>query len=473
MNLRPSGYEPIDHHYKQRVNFFYCYVYCHLYLFYAGKCRQYITMSKQNQRVRFVDKTKAGESPIISLVTQEKKGKEYHAWQVAYKLGGKRHRKQFKTQSEAESYQHQKALELKGLASDKKAKMTTLTSEQIISAENAIKSLGDSYTLEQAVQFFLSNHKAPDHKITLKDASNLYLEDCEREGTRERTIKQKQSVLLMLTNELENPYTHEVTQNKITKFLRGLRAKNGITTATRKTWNNYRNEINHFFKWAIKNDPSTNRPFTFKNPVEGITIYTSKQVAEQRQAIAITPPEKLVKRLSALRAWKDGALVKYYALAYFAGIRPDGELSKLAKREKELINLETLTIHIPANVSKTKEARQVKISENLAMWLRAYPDHPILPTNHSRLIKRTRQAWRLGHDETRHSFISYHVSLYRSIGDASLQAGNSESIVKKHYLNLRPAEEGEQFFSIVPNTKSGKAVFSELTDNQDSKFRII
>ncbi len=43
------------------------------------------------------------------------------------------------------------------------------------------------------------------------------------------------------------------------------------------------------------------------------------------------------------------------------------------------------------------------------------------------------------------------VAKFRSIGEASLQAGNSESIIRKHYLDLKTTEEAEQFFGILPN----------------------
>jgi hypothetical protein len=43
-----------------------------------------------------------------------------------------------------------------------------------------------------------------------------------------------------------------------------------------------------------------------------------------------------------------------------------------------------------------------------------------------------------------------HVAKYRSIGEAALQAGNSESIIRKHYLDLKSQAEAEQFFSILP-----------------------
>jgi hypothetical protein len=54
----------------------------------------------------------------------------------------------------------------------------------------------------------------------------------------------------------------------------------------------------------------------------------------------------------------------------------------------------------------------------------------------------------------RHTFISMHVAKYRSIGEAALQAGNSESIIRKHYLDLKSTAEAEQFFSIMPRRQS-------------------
>jgi hypothetical protein len=77
------------------------------------------------------------------------------------------------------------------------------------------------------------------------------------------------------------------------------------------------------------------------------------------------------------------------------------------------------------------------------------------------MIAATRKAHELAHDEMRHSFISYHVALHRSVGDAALQAGNSETIVKRHYLNLHPREDGAKFFSIHPLKAKGVAVIKK------------
>lgn len=61
----------------------------------------------------------------------------------------------------------------------------------------------------------------------------------------------------------------------------------------------------------------------------------------------------------------------------------------------------------------------------------------------------------------RHTFISMTVGAFRSVGDASLQAGNSEAVIRKHYLDLksvslsvvagwRSRKEADKFWLIVP-----------------------
>ena len=47
------------------------------------------------------------------------------------------------------------------------------------------------------------------------------------------------------------------------------------------------------------------------------------------------------------------------------------------------------------------------------------------------------------HNVLRHTFISMTVGAFKSVGDASLQAGNSESIIRKHYLDLKTEAEAE------------------------------
>src|SRR5665213_2951462 len=151
-----------------------------------------------------------------------------------------------------------------------------------------------------------------------------------------------------------------------------------------------------------------------------------------------------------LETYEKGSLVPYFALCLFAVIRPsqrDGEISKLLP---EHIRLDTGVILIEPEVSKVRMKRQVTIQPNLAAWLKAYPFKPInacyIEYHRPKITKR----FALTHDVMRHTFISMFVAKYRSMGEAALQAGNSESIIRKHYLDLKSPADAEEFFGIRP-----------------------
>ena len=145
-------------------------------------------------------------------------------------------------------------------------------------------------------------------------------------------------------------------------------------------------------------------------------------------------------------------MVPYFALTLFAGIRPDwqhGEISRLRPKD---IRLDTDVILIEPEVSKVNEKRSIKIQPNLRKWLENYPidGYRIIPKRFRYLKEGVRARFKLPHDVMRHTYISMLVGAFRSVGDAALQAGNSESVIRKHYLNLKSEEESKQFWNIVP-----------------------
>jgi hypothetical protein len=87
--------------------------------------------------------------------------------------------------------------------------------------------------------------------------------------------------------------------------------------------------------------------------------------------------------------------------------------------------------------------------------LRVYPleKNPIIPVNLQHLREKAVEKFDLTHDVMRHTFISMFVAKFRSIGEAALQAGNSESIIRKHYLDLKDPADADLFFGIMPERK--------------------
>lgn len=50
----------------------------------------------------------------------------------------------------------------------------------------------------------------------------------------------------------------------------------------------------------------------------------------------------------------------------------------------------------------------------------------------------------------RHSFISYRIASVKSADQVALEAGNSPSIIFKHYRELATEEQATEWFSIMP-----------------------
>ncbi len=253
-------------------------------------------------------------------------------------------------------------------------------------------------------------------------------------------------IVAEIRGNVSEPDLHTVTTPLVEAFLRSLRGKDGISNASRKTWNNFRADLHSFFAWCA----DSQRRWLPNNPASPIVKFkVSRGIPD---ILSLGQAEALMNHVS---SFEKGALVPYFALALFAGLRTgdDGELHKLANHPErgKLIDLDNGVIHIQPEISKTGQYRQVKIRENLSRWLVAYP-LPILPVNHSRLIKGVRAQFKLTHDILRHTFFSMHIAAFESVGRAALEGGNTEGIIRRHYLNMTSAGEGKRFWEIQPAT---------------------
>ena len=148
-----------------------------------------------------------------------------------------------------------------------------------------------------------------------------------------------------------------------------------------------------------------------------------------------------------------GCMVPYYSLTLFAGIRPDWKHGEMSKLKPKHIHTDTGVILIEPDVSKVNDKRAIKIQPNLSLWLEKYPParYPIIPTRRFRdMWVHIRKERKLTQNVLRHTYISMTVGSFRSVGDAALQAGNSESVIRKYYLDLVTTEEADRFWQIAP-----------------------
>jgi integrase len=185
------------------------------------------------------------------------------------------------------------------------------------------------------------------------------------------------------------------------------------------------------------------------NPLEKVPHL---RIAHRRGSAKSLNAEQSAELMRHVEQIDGGALVPFFALALFAGIRPCVRTGEIYKLKPEHVRLDTGVILIEPEVSKVRMKRNVTIAPNLAAWLTAYPisRFPIIPKNLQHQRARIADKFGLSHDIMRHTFISMHVAKYRPMGEAALLAGNSESIIRTHYLDLKTPAEADQFFGILP-----------------------
>ena len=217
----------------------------------------------------------------------------------------------------------------------------------------------------------------------------------------------------------------------------------GREGAELKTHNNRRGVVSTFLKFA------EDKGWIGANPIAKVPHY---KIAHRRGTAPTLTAEKSAALMDYVENYRGGILAPFYALALFAGVRPDCTDGEVSKLNAAAVNLETGVIHIEPDVSKVDMKRNITIQPNLAAWLLAYPleKYPLIIKNMKHRRTHITKKFGLSHDVLRHTFISMHVAKFRSMGDTALQAGNSEEIIRKHYLDVKSQGEADMFFKIMP-----------------------
>lgn len=363
-------------------------------------------------------------------------------------LDGKRVRKNFPTRTEAQVERQVLEVQMLQGTTGIRPAVTRLTEDQLHEAEAVFRRLnGNSHTLSFYLEYALANYSEPVHLKLLSEAVAAYLVSKTSEHEQKlispsqlTTIKRHMATLV---KHFPSATVADLTAVRLTPYIQ--RGK-----VTLKTYNNRRGLISTFLKFADQRD-------WVVNPMKKIPHH---RIARRRGSAKTLTAAKAQELMTFIESQQNGRLVPFFALCLFAGIRPCLRTGEILRLQPEHVQLDTGVIHIEPEVSKVREKRTVAIQPNLAAWLRAYPlkKFPIIIPNLQKYREKIAKDFGLTHDIMRHTFISMHVAKFRSIGEASLQAGNSESIIKKHYLDLKSTAEAQQFFNIIPKVKASVAL---------------
>jgi len=365
-------------------------------------------------------------------------------------LDGTRIRKNFPTRAEASA--ERQALEIQRLQAETgiRTTATRLTDAQLHEAEAAFRRLIDApKSLSFYLDYALANYRAPEREISVGDAAAAYLASKRQEHARGLLSACQLKDIRLQLETLKKHFPNK-TLSQLSRESLAIHCQRG--NASPKTFNNRRGVLFTFFKFSFFKD------WLAANPLEKVPHL---RIAHHRGSAKTLSAEQVGKLMDHVEQLNGGAFVPFFALALFAGIRPCLRAGEILKLRPEHVRVDTGVILIEPEVSKVRMKRNVAIQPNLAAWLTAYPlkKFPIIPANLQHERARIAKLFDLSHDIMRHTFISMHVGKFRSMGEAALQAGNSESIIRKHYLDLKTKEQSEQFFAITP--KHAKAATSE------------
>ena len=297
------------------------------------------------------------------------------------------------------------------------------------------------WTIHDAVRFALSHLKRQAESKPVKEAVAALVE-FKRGRVGEIRLSDIQNRLGRFSEACAEKTVVQVTPDEINAFLAGI-----PHPATR---NDYRKEIVmlwHFCrarKWVPEALDKTHVP----------------RQAEPEKARVILTIEQAARLMEASR---DPDICALNAMVLFGGLRRD-EVEKL---DWSAVNFRTGHIEVSAAVSKVSRERFTPMPENFREWLLpiAKKRGPIV----SRILMRAlRGTWKRAglypwpQDAHRHSFISYRRRL---IGDAqtALDAGTSETIIKKHYKRPVTVEDSERFFAIRPMTAGSEKIVAITT----------
>jgi integrase len=266
--------------------------------------------------------------------------------------------------------------------------------------------------------------------VKVKDVVEELLVAKKQDGLSHRYQLQLQSNLRRFAADFDVPISH-IRRDQIDDWLRkrgvAIRSRNGLLATIRV-----------LFSFAKKR---AYLPVGDVTEAEALDKIRAGDVETQ-----IFSPEQFAKLLHAA----PPSLIPILAIGGFAGMRK-AEMDRL---DWNAVDLERKMIEVRAGQAKTASRRIIPISDNLLAWLKPLMREGKIVKDNDFHRQITALAGTLKIDwpnnVLRHSFISYRIAIVQSADQVALEAGNSPSIIFKHYRELTTEEQANKWFSIIP-----------------------
>jgi integrase len=314
-----------------------------------------------------------------------------------------------------------------------------LSPSQIAEAAAAIRELGETGSLTEAVRFYLKHAKPQGGTRSIPEAISELINAKAKAGRSERHLKGLRWNLEKFGADFPKLNMNQIRRHHAEHWL----DRQHFSLKTRA---NYIRDLNILFNFAHS------RRWVAENPCASI----EKPSTADGEVIALTSEECAKLLLACPEPFLPGVCIKL-----FAGLRTS-EL--LALDWSQVSETEIIVRGLKA---KTRQRRVVTISDNLAQWL--------LP--HRKTIGRVapfeQNAWHrslesiaekaaitLPSNVLRHSFGSYHFAQHRNENLTAAEMGNSPAMVFQHYRAVVTSEASAKFWSLLPTPAENVVKFA-------------
>lgn len=373
---------------------------------------------------------------------------------AAYSPSGRRERKFFDTQKQATAFAKAEKLRIDR---EGRAAGAVLTAVQREAAAAAFRLIGDELPakLIEIVEQWKTRKELATRSKKLEEVFKAYIERGKRKKTRGGMMhfvafsKKHKRGIEYAEKQLEahkDANVCDITRKMIEKALEGCSAS---------YFNAHLRIIRAVFAYAVE------RKWATENPAEAIEpkVQSRETEVQGRTGADILTIEQ-TRQLLLISAEAAPQYVPFFAMALFAGIRPDLEDGELVKMTWEMIQLKDRRIVVPESVSKTDSRRVIEMEGVLVDWLRFHlgdktdPEGPIVPMENlrerMRLVRSLAKIeWK--QDLTRHSFASYHLSHFENLARCVASMGHKDStMLWDHYHAAVPKDVAAEYWKITP-----------------------
>ncbi|CAN5237555.1 hypothetical protein BH20VER2_BH20VER2_12450 [soil metagenome] len=416
--------------------------------------------AKKTKRVTFPVEVKRG-SCTVKIYEEPKAGAVY--FRVIFHVGGKRHRVSFKTLEKALTHAELKAAEMSRGDADA-LQLTGHDRPIYVRATNALagfniavdtaaeeyrtaREMMQGVSLIDAATFYQLHHGEHLTRKSVADAVDEMIANKRSNGAGELHLADLRYRLGALKEAFHCDLS-ALTPDAIKTFF-------GALQLGQRSHNNFLRAVRGFFAYAQKHGWL---------PKESDLLARVDKRREKSAPVGIFSPAELAELL----VHASPQLATCLALGAFAGLRAE----EILRLEWSDVDRRPGYVEIGAHKAKTATRRLVPTAGNLAKWLALAPrEHSrVWPLSKPWFLESIRDAVRAVNEARkrrekgakfvpftwkqnglRHSYISYRLAEIQDTNRVALEAGNSPSMIFKHYRELATPDDAKSWFAIQPN----------------------